>query len=285
MPIRKKRQETLVASLLRTTMRRLLSAKQLLAIETDSESAIHLARRHCKRVKAVLRLLHAIMGQAAYVSRYEQAGNVLRELGGARDADVLLATARQLSREDERWTAVVFSLARRRSELPPGQLQLTQARQAVALLVLLMRGIRLHMPSKHARKLLLKALRRDYQRARQRIPGGQHVSEEVWHNWRKAVKTHGIQLEGLRDAVQGPVALRQRRTNALGDLLGWEHDLQILAEALDGLASASAVVPLQQSLADRRQQYQREAKALGQRLFHAKPQRFAKRLYPPHYGN
>jgi CHAD domain-containing protein len=281
MPIRRKRHETPVAALLRTTIRRLLSAQQLLAIETDSERAIHLARRQCKRVKAVLRLLRAMLEQQTYAYAYDQAGSALRQLGGARDADVMLATARQLSLEDERWAALALSLARRRNALDQGQLQLTQARQALALLLRLMHALWAPTPSAHAWKLLSQALQRDYRRARQRIPRQHNTSEEVWHNWRKAVKTHGIQLEALRDAVQGPVVLRQRRINRLGDLLGWEHDVQMLAQVLDNFGSDTDVTPLQQRLTGLREHYQREAKMLGQQLFHAKPHRFARRLQSP----
>lgn len=287
MPIRCKRHEAPITSLLRTTQRRLLAAQQLQRIETDSELAVHLARRSCKRVRAVLRLLRSALGEQRFARDYGSAQAALQGLSATRDADVLLACARELALQDERWSAVVAGLMQRRCGLPPAAVQLRQAQECLAELVRLVGNLQVHVRADKSWRILLKALQRDYRRARRRIPGKQTDPEgDAWHAWRKAVKTHGVQIEVLRESIHGVAGLRRRRVDRLGDLLGWEHDLQLLAQTLvaapvgapHAVSTDVGVTFLQETLAALRTQYQSEARALGRRLFHAPSRRFARQL-------
>jgi CHAD domain-containing protein len=101
---------------------------------------------------------------------------------------------------------------------------------------------------------------------------------ENLHEWRKQAKYlwHGLEVI----APLGPASLEKWTDHAhvLADILGEDHDLAVLRQALEraggALAPTAALAGLQSALDRRRQELEDEAFALGWRVFKKKPKKF-----------
>jgi len=160
------------------------------------------------------------------------------------------------------------------------------------------------------------ALRRRYRRGRRAIPhgiGGERRRSRAFHEWRKRVKDLRYEAEILdRSRAPAPspvpaaVPRRRRRrkrggsargadyirrvaktADALGELLGEEHDLGVLAERLRGEGEdAARHAPvgrrtrraLLKLIAKRRRRMRRDALKLGERLYGRRPTRYLERV-------
>lgn len=231
--------------------------------------AVHEARKTCKRLRALLRLLRPQLG-AAY--RVENA--LLRDAGRAlsqhRDAAVRAQTARALATRDR----VLRPLARLlRAASPRGDAgALTEARRLLAA----QRARVVPWPVEGASLGSLMAgllhgyrgARASYRRAR-RAP-----TAAALHEWRKQVKYHGYQGE-LLATLWPALARRARDLDRLGEQLGWHHDLELLAQTLRGDDAAlrnSALVPrARHAIAAAQARAAQRSLALGARLFADKP--------------
>lgn len=258
------------------------AARQLLTLEPERETAIHKARRRCKRVRAILRLLRASLGRSRYKALNDQVRDAARALAGARDADVLLAIARNFAETDPDWLSVARELEHRRfDQCDPTSEQPALAEQGAEALLRVREELLTAQLSAGGRAQLRRALRCDYRRARSRCPEPDlSLQSEAWHNWRKAVKAHGLQMDVVHKAL--PPAFKHRRKDlvALGKLLGKEHDLQVLANTLEASPEAfgESVTHCQRTLEEHRRQYQSDSLASGRRLFEEAPGRFARQL-------
>ncbi len=285
MAFRLKRGEPIGPGLLRLADRQLrLAGRQLRTLEPDRERAVHQARRRCKRVRAVLRLLRQPLGEQRHAELNRQVRDAAARLSGTRDADVLLATASALGEKDAAWLSVVNELARLRQEQqPPDTEQPTGAAQSADELERAGEQLRSLALTGTGRQQLRRALQRDYRRARRRLPElDTGLEGEAWHAWRKAVKAHGLQLDVIRRAIPSSMRERRRAVNRLGKLLGVEHDLQVLAATLaaapDAFGKPADIRHCMQAVAALRARRQEAALELGLALFAAPPGKFSRRL-------
>jgi CHAD domain-containing protein len=131
-------------------------------------------------------------------------------------------------------------------------------------------------------------LRQVYRAGRQALRAAQaETNDETLHEWRKQSKylRHALELlEPLGDA-----AVKGARENAhdLGDQLGDDHDLAVLAGLLEsegGRLAGGAAATLRPVIDRRRAELQRDAFALGADLYRRRPKAFAGRLWPYWHG-
>ena len=107
-----------------------------------------------------------------------------------------------------------------------------------------------------------------------------HRSGAVWHEWRKRVKDLWYQ-QRLLSEVAGPACAGQAKdAHHLADLLGDDHDLVVLRDALTGEASHTAadldaVLGL---IRHRQEELRRQAILLGERVYAEKPKPFVRRM-------
>jgi hypothetical protein len=239
--------------------------------------AVHEARRTCKQLRALLRLVRPRLG-ADYA-----AGNLgLRDAGRAlaadRDAKVRRDTARVLFAHDAELRRELARALRNRAprdgdrdaDLADALRRLRRERRRIA-------GWKLGRLSS---RQLAAGLRRGYARARKGYRASRrHPDAPTLHEWRKQVKYHLHQLALV--APRGPRAgARVRALGTLGDGLGWHHDLHMLELALDGLPRDARQVAAK---ARRRGAHEqalaaREALKLGKILFAGKPQAWRESL-------
>src|SRR5262245_3310108 len=84
-----------VASSVRSCAREQLAgaAEQLERADGDPVKAVHEARKHLKKTRALLRLVRPALGREAYRSENDALRDTGLALSGARDADVRVQTA------------------------------------------------------------------------------------------------------------------------------------------------------------------------------------------------
>jgi CHAD domain-containing protein len=180
---------------------------------------VHEARKACKRLRAVLRLMRSALGEG-YRAQNRRVRDAARALASSRDADVLQATARSL-----RLGLTTGVAARRGRERPASQhaIVLLQAQRQAVL------RWPLDAPSRAG---LEQAIARGYRRARR---AGRHARRKpgsaTLHEWRKQVKYHRFQCEAAT-TLWPSLHRRVAALDDLGETLGRHHDLELLAAAL-----------------------------------------------------
>jgi CHAD domain-containing protein len=127
-------------------------------------------------------------------------------------------------------------------------------------------------------------LRTTYERARDAMDRVRAApSDTALHEWRKRTKYHAHHLRLLRPIWDEPLRARANVTKALSDLLGRDHDLAVLVDALQAAAPVEAAekskLLILQSLArEHRLELRDEAELLGARVFAEKSKHFAGRF-------
>ena len=251
--------------------------------------AVHLARKELKRLRALLRLARAGLGEGVFRREnlcYRDAG---RALSVARDAAVLVLAFDALRPQfyglvaPETITSVHDRLqaAVRTSEasldLPGAIVELRAARERVENWPWLHGDDAWRVPGRGVRAV--------YRRGRRalRRASADEPAEEDFHEWRKQVKLLAAQLRLLCPIHPDELQTTAKRLDCVAEWLGEEHDLSVLGNTLfggaDGHLEATAELETIRRLLDaRREDLQKKALKHGGRLYREKPARFAARL-------
>ena len=273
----------------RKTLRQISRAIALLEGRGDvaSERTVHETRKALKRTRALVRLQRSSLG----TKRYRRTNAALRTCGqrlaGARDAEVVLDTLDRLIEEHPkalRGPGVRRLRARLLAEHLRAGGQAGHGAPARAEVLARLRGVRADIEHWRpraddratARAGLLELYREGRRRGRVARKQG---SSEALHDWRKRVKDlrYAAEALGLEKVA--------RRADALGETIGAEHDLWLLARAVRRhrdcfKGDRPAYKALRRQIARRRKRLRRRAFALGKELYARPPKRFVKRTLP-----
>jgi CHAD domain-containing protein len=282
------------------------------------EERVHEARKALKRLRALLRLLADELGERAYERESAVVRDAGRRLAGARDAEVLLRTLDGLLERQPklgRRRGVRRLRARLRRERDGAAERALAAGAAgggvlVELLALRMRIAAWQLDGGDGLDALAPALARIYGKGRRRMwrasrAGGRSRGRRL-HEWRKRVKDLRYVAEMLERAdtdtrtrgKRAKKARRQTRAQAkfvgdlahraddLGELLGEEHDLAVLAERVRTEARTGAAgapgrrsrKALLKAIERRRKRLRKRALRDGAKLYGRKPKRFVRRM-------
>jgi CHAD domain len=284
--------------------------------------AVHETRKAFKRLRALLVLVEDELGS----EQIERERTLLRDGGrliaGARDAEVRLATLDGVIEHAPRKLAHRRGVVRLRAQLAAERdaaAESALAPQSRAQLLLMLRQMHARVEAWGLRgadgfAAVEPALRRRYRRGRRAIPHkvrGENRRSRAFHEWRKRVKDLRYEAEIVdrsRAPVASPlpVARRRRRgrraghrreagyirrvartADELGELLGEEHDLGVLAERLRAEGEDGGPAPpvgrgtrraLLRLIAKRRRRMRREALEIGERLYGRRPARYLARV-------
>jgi CHAD domain-containing protein len=101
------------------------------------------------------------------------------------------------------------------------------------------------------------------------------------HEWRKRVKDLWYHLSLLEDVAPNTVAAHANDAHLLSDLLGDDHDLAVLRDAVAAMSDELPVdtVAVLAAIDHRRSQLEEQAFYLGQSLYAESPKAFEKRLH------
>jgi CHAD domain len=294
---------------------------ELLASENGAlnAKAVHETRKALKRLRALLRLVEQQLGEQQFARENDALRNTAQRLSSARDAEVMLGTLDALLASHPR------KLGRRRGvlKLRKRMLEEQQRVQRATLsdpatrtaLVAELNGFRARVAAwtlaDRPRIALverdLTRLYRQGQKRHLRVLRGKGQQTIAMHQWRKRVKElrYAAEILQRRDTSQRRSAeerLRKvaRRADALGELLGEEHDLALLAQHLrDGKRARSRAnrpqtqrgvrqqtwrtprktrKALLKAIAKRRQELRKQALRDGARLYRHSPKKFLRHL-------
>ncbi len=280
---------------------------------------VHEARKALKRLRALLRLLEDELGERAY----ERESAVVRDVGArlsrARDAEVLLATLEGLIARHPSELGQRRGVRRLRARLQHERDGVAETALAdgagdgavAELLALRIRVATWQPADRDGIAAVEPALGRIYAKGRKRMrraarASGARASGRRLHEWRKRVKDLRYAAEMLeraederpRGSGNGGKRKRARDSSAfarktaeraddLGELLGEEHDLAVLAERVRSDAragrAAGGVGPrarkaLLKAIARRRKRLRKRALHDGAKLYERKPKRFVRKM-------
>jgi CHAD domain-containing protein len=251
----------------------------------DRAHAVHEARKSVKKTRAALRLARSSLDRQTYRGDMAALRDAARRLSGARDADVMLETVEKLADGfagrlpakafDTLGEEIERQLADSRAGDPDSDA--ADALQEIA-------GRVEQWPLDDARWGSIRAdATRLYARGRCGEKGSRGTSEpEPLHEWRKRVKDLWYVERLLRDAWPGVLKAEAKEADRLGELLGEDHDLAVLADFAERHPESTGplvdLAELDEMIEQRRSELQAEAQAIGRRLYAEKRKAFDARL-------
>ncbi len=255
----------------------------------DLHEAVHEARKHFKKIRAVLRL---VRGELAQAYREENAWfrDLGRELSTLRDMAAAQETLERLAEryadqlDDKAIAAVRGGLGTRRSELMQHDEELLQqVRRVERELRKGRRRLPGWPPLDDGFAALDTGLKRTYRRCQQTYADAFiDPTPERFHAWRKRVKDHWYHTRLLVGVWPKVMKGQGRAVGELADILGQEHDLTGLRDMLlqqpERYGEPRGFQVLM-CVADRLQgELRLRANDLGARIYVEKPGRYAARL-------
>ncbi|HEY8923332.1 MAG TPA: CHAD domain-containing protein [Polyangia bacterium] len=236
------------------------------------DDTVHEVRKSLKRLRAMLRLLRDVLGEAEYRRENLALRDTARPLAEVRDAKVFIGTIEALARRRSPRGTVARQLAHLREGLVAHHRALAErvlgtdrALEATATVLAAVgaRAERWPLPQHRGWSLLKPGFERTYRRGRRAWTRARRKgTSEALHEWRKEVKYLLYQLQIVEPAWGASERALARRLDRLADLLGEDHDLAVVRTivsdpVVDRLISA------------RRTALQRQAFALGGRVYQA----------------
>jgi CHAD domain-containing protein len=294
--------EPLPEALRRMTLGQLDLAIELLGGESAGrcaldKEAIHDTRKALKRLRALVRLLRAELGEQQYRREHAILRDAARRLAGARDAEVMVGTLDALLERHPRELGRRPPLLRLRRRLVAERVAAEQAtlgdRATRGKVLRELSGLRERaqqwdLPQRPGIALVERDLRRIYgegRKCKRRVARGKGSSgAHAAHAWRKRVKDlrYAAEILGQRSLA--------RRADRLAELLGEEHDLVVLAGLLPppgrapfkGKRGKRARKALLARIARRRRRLRKRALREGKRLYESRPKKFVRRVRRAH---
>jgi len=274
---------------------------------TASPKAVHETRKALKRLRALVRVLEGELGKKEAGRENAALASTARMLAGARDAEVLLDTMDALIARHPGKLARRKSVARARRRLAAERDSAqqralgdpaTRARAIGELRAFRERVLAWDLSARDGVVILEPGVIRLYSQGRKRwrrVEAGKGERVREMHEWRKRVKDLRYIAEMLtvrgEPGGKGDERLRAvaSRADSLGELLGDEHDLAVLALWIRANGKRRRTkLPrktrrtLLRLIERRRRELHRDALRDGERLYRDSPKRFMRRLRTSH---
>jgi len=267
------------------------AVQRLVRASDDPVTAVHEARKHLKKTRALLRLVRPALGRRAYRAENDALRDAGLALSGARDADVRVQTAARLAEHAAgQLPADVFEAlgAALAAEAAPAAGDGHDATR-FATVIEQLRAAELRVerwPLDDAGwDAVLAGLARAYARGHAGFATARATPEpELLHAWRKRAKDLWYHQRLLAPAWPDVVGAQGEAAHLLSELLGDDHDLAVLAERLaDDAPPLAPAADAQRAMlrvlvAQRSEQLRAEAMRLGHRVYAESPKAFDRRL-------
>lgn len=281
----------------RLTLEQLDLAIELLEgrADTPPQRSVHETRKALKRARALVRLQRDSLGAKRCERESKALRKAARRLAGARDSEVMVEALDRLVKHHPKRLAhspgvreLRMRLAAERERSGTQTDEGARAREsAIAELRAARERLARWEPRASDRKTARVGLRRLYRQGRRRGRRARRVQSSLaLHQWRKRAKDLRYVTEMLHDEAAKRKRKRlqriARRADRLGETLGEEHDLALLAEQVrlhrDAFRGEKATrKALERAIAQRRERLRARAWRLGERLYRHKPTRFVRR--------
>lgn len=240
--------------------------------EGSPDQRVHAARKSIKRVRALLRLLRSSMRKDRFTADNAALGDAARGLSAARDAAVAITTFDRLVVEpDAVLAAVRLELVARSGAVgaTPDEATLHAAAEALAAL----RPQVIADLGEVTWEVIAAGLEASYAGGRAAMRAAfADPHDEAFHLWRKRAKDLWYQAQVLESCCPPQLRALAEMLDELGELLGEDHDLAVLA------AAAAAFPTLSERLSARHSELRGVAWHLGRRIYAERPQAFLRRM-------
>ncbi len=285
-------QETVSAGIKRIADEQIESSIHQLThnIQVDRAEAIHGARKHFKKLRALMRLVRDDVSRKAYEQENACFRNAGRELSDVRDAEVRIETLDkvidhfgdfiQADQFQGIRQVLVDACEAARTSNAPSELEVAEVVSELEAAQARIQEWHLHNDWKALRTGLHRVYKQGYKDCDRACD---QPTPENLHEWRKRTKDLWYHLRIL--APMWPELLKALRDQAeeLAELLGDDHDLTVLRlfimNDLEAFADDDDQLGVLLALIQRRQiELQTQARFLGQRLYAEKPKAFIKRM-------
>jgi CHAD domain-containing protein len=272
------------SALQRIAVEEVEQALQLLRSEDSSlDERVHEARKHLKKLRAVLALAEGSTDNADTLRQKKTVRRAARALAPLRSEAALLESFEGLDRafpgrvEDAAAAKIREVLAPRISSAPPAENGLHEAE---ALLVRAQESLARSRFRGSRWSSLESGFRHTYARARDAYARAvDRPCPETLHEFRTPAKRHLYQVHLLESLWPELLNAHRKELARIGDLLGEHHDLALLAAELRerelDADTAAQVTPL---LSERSRELETQLFALGGRLFAERPRALARRF-------
>lgn len=269
------------------------AVERLERADEDPVKAVHEARKHLKKTRALLRLVRPDLGKGAYRRENDALRDAGLALSGARDADVLVQTIGKLAEHAAgRLPADTFDQLRDALAAEAAGAHAAADGEPVPELATVIETLRAaelrveEWPLDEADwETVLAGVVRAYTRGRDAFAVARATPEpELLHAWRKRAKDLWYHQRLLAPAWPELLGAQAEEAHSLTELLGDDHDLAVLAMRL-----SDETVPLPPAVdADRAallalvehhsHELRTAATQLGHRVYAESPKAFAHRL-------
>lgn len=246
---------------------------------SEKRSTVHEARRRCKKLRGLLRLVRPAFAD------YRLENGAIRDaaalLSHLRDAEVLHETVGRLA-ESSASAAVARIASHLAAEPLPEPPDDKIAEFRLRLLAVRERAAGWTL-GKDDDSVLLRGLREAYREDRERMTAALTSGDPTdFHDWRKAQKYHGFHVDLLRKAAPDVLEADLKTIDKLSDLLGVHHDLAVLLQAVDAsparFGDDGDIAALREAIEERRKEIENKAASLGRQLLAERPRALAKRF-------
>ena len=244
--------------------------------DSTPEEAVHEARKDMKKLRALLRLARAELGNETFSRENACFRDAARELSGTRDSDVLLETLGALDLPAGMGWELRKSIQADRERNGGGDRD-APARRAVAVLEEARSRVDGWPVERDSFEAIADGLKRTYRRGRRDFGAArEEPTVESLHEWRKRAKELWYHHTLLRELWPPVMSAVGDQAHELSDLLGDDHDLAVLADWVRRHARAEP--EFYGAVERRREELQTAAFALGALVYADKPSAFVKRL-------
>jgi len=264
-------------------IRRLMRDRLQLAVEhidsyLDREhTGIHETRKRIKEIRALLHLVQEDLGDL-HAAENQWFRERAHTLGDVRDAQAMLEALDKLKAHQVERMPDADLAAFHQHLIEQGELAL----KADTNLPLRLKALQADFEAAQERvaswplrhqgfKLLQTGLQDIYRRGRRATHRAYAEPSAVhFHDWRKRVKDHWYHSRLLESIWPAELQVRIQALKTLSDLLGDDHDLEMLRGAADR-AELMGREQLLELLDQRQSELRHEAAAIGQRLYAERP--------------
>ncbi len=257
--------------------------------------AIHAARKHFKRTRALLDLIKPAAESGALKTSRKHLSAAAQTLAASRDAQVAVGAAEALEKEfgtkrNSRAFCDLASRLRARRERVDERLNRAGLDEALKDLKKAKADLFKLDLRRVTMSSLLQSASETYRRGRHAMKKAFETGEEEHlHAWRKHVQRHWRHMRLLKAAWPAEAKARMVLVRSLADVLGTHHDLAMLREIIladrDVFNSAGDAKVLCRCIDRKQASLSGEAASLGQRLYSEKPKAFLKRLQAHWHGS
>ena len=244
---------------------------------------IHEARRHLKKLRALLRLLRTEIPKAIFAKENRFFRDIGRKLSPVRDARVLVKTAESLRKKSEKRRQ---ALARFVAILKGDETAVSQQHQnGFAKLIDPALGRVERWPmDRLTEDGLLNGIQKTFRRGRKAFHKTQkNRDDKRLHDLRKRAKDLEHHLRLLKQERICGRGKRLKTITGLADCLGADHDLAMLNARLNHekfLFDPKDNQKIAKEICRRRSKLQKSALKLAKKIYAEKPARFARKTVP-----